>query len=239
MEIIPAIDIRGGRCVRLRQGDYAAETVFDDDPVAVAKRWLGAGATRLHVVDLDGARAGAPASFDIVVAIARLGIATQVGGGIRATETVKRYLAAGLDRVILGTAAVNDLALMEALCRDCGPAVVVSLDARGGRLATEGWTQTTDYRAEDLAVLLAELGVRRFIYTDIERDGTLTEPNYAALEHLAAVVDRPVIASGGVARAEQLSRLADAGLEGVIIGRALYDGRVDLERALAAGRAAG
>ncbi len=234
MEIIPAIDIRGGRCVRLRQGDYAAETMFEEDPVRAARRWVEAGATRLHVVDLDGARDGAPANGDLVVAIARLGPPVQVGGGIRAAATVARYLDAGLARVVLGTAAVRDLPLVERLCARFGDALVVSLDARDGVVATDGWTETSGVRALDLARTLRDAGVPRFVYTDIARDGMLTEPNYAALRDLVQAVGRPVIASGGVADVVQLPRLAAAGAEAAIIGRALYDGRVDLRAALAA-----
>lgn len=233
MEIIPAIDIRGGRCVRLRQGDYDAETVFDDDPVAAAQRWVDAGATRLHVVDLDGARDGAPANFDLVCAIARLGPPTQTGGGIRDADTVARYLDAGLTRVALGTAAVRDLELVSRLARDNADAVIVSLDARDGRVATDGWTETSELDAIDLARRLVDVGVRRFVYTDINRDGMLDEPNYEAVERLIEAVDVPVIAAGGVAANSQVGPLVATGAEGVIIGRALYDGRVDLGAAIA------
>lgn len=234
MEVIPAIDIRGGRCVRLRQGDYDDETVFDDDPVAAAQRWIDAGATRLHVVDLDGAREGVAVNFDLIAAIAGLGPPVQTGGGIRRAETVARYRDAGVDRVVLGTAAVRDRALVEALCRDHAAAVVISLDAREGRVATDGWTETSEVEAVELALRLVEVGVRRFVYTDIARDGMLSEPNYAALERLLEAVDVPVIASGGVAEAAQVAKLAEVGAEAVIIGRALYDGRVDLKAAIAA-----
>lgn len=233
MEIIPAIDIRGGRCVRLRQGDYDAETVFDDDPVAAAQRWVDAGATRLHVVDLDGARHGAPANFELVCAIARLGPPTQTGGGIRDAEAVARYLEAGLMRVALGTAAVRDVDLVARLARDHGDAVIVSLDARDGRVATDGWTETSDLDAIDLARRLVDVGVRRFVYTDINRDGMLDEPNYEAVQRLIEAVDVPVIAAGGVAANSHIRPLVETGAEGVIIGRALYDGRVDLAAAIA------
>jgi phosphoribosylformimino-5-aminoimidazole carboxamide ribotide isomerase len=232
MEIIPAIDIRGGRCVRLRQGDYDAETVFDDDPVAAAQRWVDAGATRLHVVDLDGARDGAPANFDLVCAIARLGPPTQTGGGIRDADTVARYLDAGLTRVALGTAAVRDVDLVSRLARDHADAVIVSLDARDGRVATDGWTETSELDAIDLARRLVDVGVRRFVYTDIDRDGMLDEPNYAAVQRLIEAVDVPVIAAGGVAANSHVGPLVATGAEGVIIGRALYDGRVDLAAAI-------
>ena len=238
MEVIPAIDIRGGRCVRLHQGDYDAETVFDADPVAVARRWVDAGARRLHVVDLDGARAGRPVSFKIVAAIAELGAPVQVGGGLRTPEAVARYRDAGVERVILGTAAVRDVGLVEALCREDAGAVVVSLDARDGRIATDGWTRTSEMQVEGLARALVAIGVGRFVYTDIARDGTLTQPNYAAVRRVVVAAGRPVIASGGVSAVAQLASLAETGVEAAIIGWALYDGRVGLPDALAAARAA-
>jgi phosphoribosylformimino-5-aminoimidazole carboxamide ribotide isomerase len=239
MQIIPAIDIRGGRCVRLRQGDYDAETVFDDDPVAAAQRWVDAGAQRLHVVDLDGARDGAPANFDLVTAIAKLGLPTQTGGGIRDADTVRRYLDAGLDRVVLGTAAVRDANLIESLVADCGEALIVSLDARDGLIATDGWTETSDLQASDLAARLVAVGVRRFVYTDINRDGMLDEPNYAAVQRLVREVGVPVIAAGGVADKSHIAPLAATGAEAVIVGRALYDGRLDLREALQEAERAG
>ena len=236
MEIIPAIDLRGGRCVRLRQGDYADETVFSDDPITVAKGWIAAGAARIHVADLDGAKQGTPGNFDLVTAIAALGTPVQVGGGIRDAATVSRYRAAGLDRVVLGTAAVRDATLVTALCRDAPAAIAVSLDARDGRVATDGWTQATAISVLDLAAQLAAAGVGRFIYTDIARDGMLTGPNYEAVQALVRAVPVPVIAAGGVADVRQLPRLAQTGVEGVIIGRALYDGRIDLAAAIEAVR---
>jgi phosphoribosylformimino-5-aminoimidazole carboxamide ribotide isomerase len=238
MEIIPAIDIRGGRCVRLRQGDYSAETVFDDDPIAVAQRWLDAGASRLHVVDLDGARDGVPTNFDLIAAIAHLDVPVQTGGGIRTAETVGRYRDAGVHRVIIGTAAVADPSFVEQLCRDHGSAVVVSLDARNNRLATDGWTRTSNLDVVDFALELAEAGVQRFIYTDIARDGMLTEPNYDSVRRLIDRVLVPVIASGGMANVKQIAPIAATGAEAVIIGRALYDGRIDIVEAIHASRGA-
>ena len=239
MDIIPAVDILGGRCVRLLRGDYGAETVFDADPVAAARRWVQAGATRLHVVDLDGARSGEPVNFNLVAAIGRLGVPVQAGGGIRSAAAVARHRAAGIDRVVLGTAAVRDQALVEALCREHGEAIVVSLDAREGLVATDGWTQTSGLGVVDLAETLVGAGVRRLIATDIARDGTVTEPNYDALRRLVAAVAVPVIASGGVAKVAQIAALAEAGAEAAIIGRALYNGQVDLAAAVAAARALG
>ncbi|HJN91728.1 MAG TPA: 1-(5-phosphoribosyl)-5-[(5-phosphoribosylamino)methylideneamino]imidazole-4-carboxamide isomerase [Dehalococcoidia bacterium] len=231
MQIIPAIDIRGGRCVRLRQGDYSAETIFDEDPVAAAQRWVDAGAQRLHVVDLDGARDGAPANFDLVVAIAQLGPAVQTGGGIRDAATVRRYLEAGLDRVALGTVAVRDAGLVESLAAAYGDAIIVSLDARDGRVATDGWTETSDIEATDLAIRLVASGVHRFVYTDINRDGMMDEPNYESVQRMVEEAGVPVVAAGGVADKSHIRPLAATGAEAVIVGRALYDGRLDLQDA--------
>jgi len=239
MEVIPAIDIRGGRCVRLRQGDYDAETVFDEDPVAAARRWVEAGAGRLHVVDLDGAKAGEPLNLGLVERIAALGVPTQVGGGIRSAETVNRYLGAGLARVVLGTSAVRDPSLVEGLAREFGEAIVVSIDARDGRVATDGWTSTSEMDAVELAQNLAGAGVRRLVYTDIARDGMLDAPNYEAVARVVQAAPVPVIAAGGMAAVSQLAPLAATGVEAVIIGRALYDGRVDLREALAEAEHAG
>lgn len=237
MEVIPAVDIRGGLCVRLHQGDYAAETVFDENPVAAAQRWVDAGATRIHVVDLDGAREGKPCNFDAIVAIAKLGVPTQVGGGVRTAESVAQYLEAGLQRVVLSTAVVHDPSLLDRISRERPEQLVVSLDARNGRLATDGWTQMTERSVLEAAEDLVARGVRRFIYTDIIRDGTLTAPNYVALTELVAALDCPLIAAGGVATLDQIPRLARIGVEGVIIGRALYDGRIALADARAAAAA--
>ena len=233
MQIIPAIDIRDGRAVRLLQGDYARETVFDADPLDAARRWRDAGATRLHVVDLDGARDGEPVNLPQVARIAALGLPLQCGGGIRDAARAARLLETGVDRVILGTAAVERHDLVRELCGTYPGAIVVSLDAREGRVATDGWTQTSAVRAVDLARDLEALGVTRFVYTDISRDGTLSEPNVGALRELIEAVTVPVIASGGVAVLEHIAPLAAAGAEAVIIGRALYDGGLSLPAAIA------
>lgn len=234
-EIIPAIDIRGGRCVRLLQGDYDRETVYDGDPVAVARRWAAAGAPRLHVVDLDAARSGAPVNADLIAAIARaVPVPLQVGGGIR-TETVARaYWEGGVERVVLGTAAVRDAALVERLVELAPERVVVAVDARDGIVRVDGWTAAANVSALELVARMTALGVRRFLYTDIARDGSLTAPNVEALRRLVAATPVPVIASGGVARVAHIQQIAACGAAGVIIGRALYTGDVDLAEALAA-----
>ncbi len=240
MEVIPVVDLRGGRCVRLTQGDYGRETVFSDEPVAMATRWAKLGATRLHVVDLDGAREGRPVNDSIVrdiieaVGGAAADLPVQVAGGVRDLEAIDAWLASGADRVVLGTAAARDPELAAEACRRHGERIVVSIDARDGLVAIEGWRQSTSQRATDLLQELSELGVRRFVYTDIARDGALTSPNYDAIAEMVAATDAPVIAAGGVAEAAHLVRLAELGAEAAIVGMALYDGRLSLPDALAA-----
>ena len=231
MIVIPAIDLRGGRCVRLVQGDFARETVYGDDPVRMALRWQAAGATMLHVVDLDGAKAGYPAQAAIVSAIARaLTIPVELGGGLRSLDHLAAAFAGGVARAVLGTAAIEDRDLLTAaLDRWGAERIFLGLDAREGMVATRGWIETTAVRATELARELAALGVRHVVYTDIGRDGTLHEPNYAALRELAEASGLAVIASGGVARREQLAALAAVpGVEAAIVGRALYTGDVAL-----------
>jgi phosphoribosylformimino-5-aminoimidazole carboxamide ribotide isomerase len=235
LEVIPAIDLRGGRCVRLLQGDYNRETVFSDDPVSVARRWEELGAPRLHVVDLDGARSGAPCEVATIERIvAAVSIPVQVGGGLRALEHANRYLRAGAERVVFGTAAVKDQRLItEALAMDVG-AVVVALDGREGRIQTEGWLEEGGIAVVELARQMEALGVQRVLSTDIARDGMLSEPNYASLAELVATTSMAVIASGGIASVEQIARLAALGVEGAIVGRALYTGDLALSEALRA-----
>ncbi len=238
-EVIPAIDLKGGRCVRLVQGRLDAETVYGDDPVAVARRWVAAGAPRLHVVDLDGAVAGRPIARDLVVAIARAAgsVPVQVGGGIRRREELDAYLAAGVDRVVLGTAALEDRRLVAEAAVAHPGRVWVGLDARDGRLAVRGWLETTAADPVEAARALAALAIGGFVVTDIGRDGTLAGPNLARLLDVARAVPVPVVASGGVASAEDIRRLAAAEggrLAGAVVGRALYAGTLDLAEALAA-----
>lgn len=240
MEIIPAIDIRDGRCVRLEQGDYARETVFADDPVAVALRWQGAGARRLHVVDLDGARDGRPRNDDVVRAILHASaVPVQVGGGIRDVAAVERYLEAGAERVILGTTAAKDQTTLVNAIVLFRERLIVGVDARDGTVATEGWTETSTIDATDLVKQLSEIGVARIIYTDILRDATLAGPNFAAIHDLLAFISglpspTQVIVAGGVSSIEHLRRLADLPVEGAIIGKALYTGDISLAEAIAA-----
>ena len=232
MQVIPAIDMRGGRCVRLVQGDYDRETVFDEDPVAVARRWQAAGAGRIHIVDLDGARSGIGSHREQVGAIVRaVDIPLQVGGGIRTAEGAAALLAAGVERVILGTAALKDPMLVEELIGVHGAArVIVGIDARGGLVATDGWRETSTTAALDLVRDMQSRGVERVVYTDIERDGTFSAPNF---DETARVADSgiAVIASGGVGERVHLDRLAAIpGVEAVIVGSALYTGAIELGR---------
>ena len=231
MLVIPAIDLRGGRCVRLYQGDYARETVVGDDPVAMARHWQAAGARLLHVVDLDGAREGRPVQLDLVGRIcAALAIPVELGGGPRTADDVAAMLAAGASRVILGTVALEQPALVVAMLEQYGPErIVLGLDARDGRVASRGWLETSEVEATVLARRMAAAGVRTVIYTDIGRDGTLSGPSVAVTAALAAASGLEVIASGGIARREDLAALAvRPGIVGAIVGRALYTGDLRL-----------
>lgn len=234
-EVIPAIDLRGGRCVRLFQGDYDRETAYSDDPVAVARNWESLGAPRLHVVDLDGARHGSPANQaamrDICAAVA---IPVEVSGGIRDLAGIEAALAYGADRVQLGSAAVRDSGLVAAACQQFPGRICVSIDARDGEVYTDGWRVPTGRTVESVAAEMVDLGVPRLMFTDIGRDATLTEPNFDALGHLVTTLPVPIVASGGVAETAHLVRLAALACEGAIVGKALYEGRIDLPDALRA-----
>ena len=234
IEIIPAIDIRQGRCVRLYQGNFEQETVFSDDPVEVALQWQSLGIPRLHIVDLDGAFSGEVYNLDIITEIASaVLVPTQLGGGIRKLETIEQLLKAGIERVILGTAAVEDPNLVKQACQRFRDSIIVGIDAREGFVSTHGWRKDTELRAIELAQSMVKLGVRRFIYTDINRDGTLTEPNFAATAELINAIRAPIIASGGVSSLNHLRMLRALGAEGAIVGKALYTGDIDLKEALA------
>lgn len=234
-EVIPAIDLRGGRCVRLLQGDYARETAYSDDPVSVAKRWASLGAPRIHVVDLDGAKDGGPAQSTVMAAICRaVDVPVEVSGGMRRIEHVRQAIDYGAGRVQLGSAAVKDPALVHESVREFAERIGVSIDAREGMVQTDGWLEASTVRALDLAKAMAEAGVARVMFTDIGRDGMLTEPNYAAYEELVAELPCAVVASGGVSRIEHLVRLARIGCEGSIVGKALYEGSFTLPDALTA-----
>ena len=236
MEVIPSIDLKSGRCVRLYQGDYQRETVYSDDPLAVAQSWQEQGAARLHLVDLDGAATGTPVNFDTISSIIKqLTIPVQVGGGIRDQQTAETLLAAGAHRVVIGTAAVQDPQLVQQLCQQYGSQrVVVAVDAREGQVAISGWMEDTAVTSLDLAKQMSLRGVTRILYTDIHRDGTLTEPNFAANATLVKETGLAVLASGGIASLEHIRSLVPTGVEGVVVGSALYTGAISLADALAA-----
>ena len=236
MEVIPSIDLKSGRCVRLYQGDYNRETVYSEDPLAVAQTWQDQGAPRLHLVDLDGAAAGTPINLDTISKIIDLlTIPVQVGGGIRDQETADKLLDVGAERVVIGTAAVQNPAFVEQLCwKYGGHRVVVAVDARNGQVAIKGWTEKTAIDVLDLAKQMSMLGVTRILYTDIQRDGTLTEPNFEANADLVKETGLAVLASGGIASVEHIRRLTQTGVEGAVVGSALYTGAMSLPDALAA-----
>lgn len=234
-EVIPAIDLRGGRCVRLLQGDYDRETAYSGDPVAVAERWAALGAPRLHVVDLDGAKEGAPRNQEVMAAICQaVAIPVEVSGGIRSIGAIAAALAYGATRVQLGSVAIKDPALTRQAIARFGEAIVIAIDAKDGEVRTDGWLQGSNVRAIDLARELAAAGVARLMFTDIGRDGMLTEPNFGAYRELLAAVNCPVVASGGVSKVDHLVRLAEIGCEGAIVGKSLYEAAFTLPEALQA-----
>jgi phosphoribosylformimino-5-aminoimidazole carboxamide ribotide isomerase len=235
--IYPAIDLRDGRCVRLVEGDFSRETVFDADPAMAARRWAEAGAEWLHVVDLDGAVAGRPVNLTAIEAIrAAVDIPIQLGGGLRSLENLESAFGSGISRTILGTVALEIPELVAAAVERWGDAIAVGLDARDGKLATRGWLDQSDALAADVARALQDVGVRHFIFTDIRRDGTLSGPNLESLGELISAVDANVIASGGVGTLADIEAAREVGAAGAIVGRALYDGRVDLAEAIALAR---
>lgn len=235
VEVWPAIDLRGGKCVRLRQGDYTQETVFGDDPAAMARHWVAEGAERLHLVDLDGAKQGRPANLASVAAIlAAVDVPCELGGGVRDESTIRELLDLGLARLVIGTLAINEPEWFRRMAALFPGKLVLGIDARGGRVATDGWTKTSDMSAVELARQLADAPLAAINYTDIETDGMMTGPNLAAMREMAEAVDIPVIASGGVTSAEDVARLAAVPVAGCIIGRALYEGNLTLPEAIAA-----
>ena len=236
MEIIPAIDLKDGRCVRLFQGDFNQETVFSDDPLAMAQSWQDQGSQRLHVVDLDGAIRGKPVHLEIISSIVKtLDIPVQVGGGIRDLSSAEAWIEIGVARVVIGTAAVRDPDMVQEVCRKLGSEkIVVSVDAKDGLVALQGWQESSSVTVLDLASQMAKLGVVRLLYTDIARDGALTGPDLVTNARLTSETDLAIQASGGVSSLEDLRRLLRTGVEGVIIGRALYTGEVSLPNALEA-----
>ena len=238
MLIIPAIDLKDGACVRLRQGDMADSTVFSDDPLATARRWVDGGARRLHLVDLNGAFAGTPVNGEAVTRIARAypDLPVQIGGGIRSLDTIEQYVRAGVRFVILGTQAVRDPGFVAEACKAFPGQVIVGLDARDGLVATDGWAESTTLRATDLARQYQDHGVSAIIYTDIARDGMMQGVNVEATRAMAGASSIPVIASGGITTIEDVRALlahAAEGICGAITGRAIYEGTLDLAEAQA------
>ncbi len=233
MIVYPAVDIKGGKCVRLAQGQFNKETVYSEDPLDAALKWEKAGARYLHVIDLDGARTGKPQN---IAAISRmsvnLGIPVQAGGGIRSIETIEIVLSKGIQRIILGTSAVCDQDLVKKALRDFGSSVVIAVDARDGMVAIDGWANTSEFTAVEFAKKMEGIGAKVIIYTDISKDGMLAGPNLKAMEEMTKAVGIEVIAAGGVSTVEDVKNLKDAGLSGVIIGKALYTGSIDLAEAI-------
>lgn len=237
MQIWPAIDLRGGKCVRLRQGDYNQETVYGSDPAEMAKRFVDDGAEYLHLVDLDGAREGQWANRAAVNAIlAAVKIPCELGGGVREESTIVELLEAGLSRLVVGTKALKDPDWFYEMCGKFPGKLAVGIDAKEGMVATDGWFETSTMKAVDLARLYEKEKIAAVIYTDIATDGMLAGPNLAAMSEMAAAVKVPVIASGGVTTAEDVARLATSGVAGCIIGKALYEDRLTIQAALAAAR---
>jgi phosphoribosylformimino-5-aminoimidazole carboxamide ribotide isomerase len=237
MIVIPAVDLRGGRCVRLRAGRADAETVFSEDPVAVAERWAAEGARRLHVVDLDGAFAGAPRQTSLIAAIARAvaPVPVEAGGGLRDLAAVEAALAAGAAWAVVGTRAALDPVFLKDVCRRFPGQIIVAVDGRGERVAVKGWTEVVSETVGELAARARDGGAAALLYTDVSRDGTGLGPNLADTEALARAVRMPILASGGVGSVEDLRRLAGIpGVAGAVVGQALYTGAVDLADALGA-----
>lgn len=240
MELWPAIDLRGGKCVRLLQGDYDRETIFGEDPVAMARGFVTAGARRLHIVDLDGAKDGVPMQAELVGRmVAAAGVPCQLGGGIRSLETVGRYLAAGVDRVVVGSVAIESPELLTEMAAAFPGRIVLGLDARDGRVAVRGWLETSPLEALDVARRHAGLPLAAIVFTDIATDGMLSGPNLPALAAMVRAVPLPIVASGGIASSADIRHVAATGAAGCIVGRALYEGAVTLPAAVeAAGDAA-
>ena len=236
MLLIPAIDIKDGKCVRLRQGDMDDSTVYGDDPVAMADRWVEAGARRLHIVDLDGAKSGKPENADIVhnIVEAHPSVPVQVGGGIRDEDTIQAYLDAGVSFTIIGTRAVTTPHFVSDVCLEFPSHIIVGLDAKDGKVATEGWSKLSHHDAFDMARRFENEGVAAIVYTDIGRDGMMTNVNIESTVALCQEIAIPVIASGGISNIDDIRALcgvADEGIEGAITGRAIYEGALDFKEA--------
>ncbi|MBQ2614152.1 MAG: 1-(5-phosphoribosyl)-5-[Clostridia bacterium] len=233
MRLYPAIDMIDGKCVRLVQGDYRKKTTFSEDPLAVALRWQEEGGDLIHLVDLDGAKSGDMPNFDIVCRIAsELQIPIEIGGGIRDMHAVEKYLEHGVERVILGTAAIKNPDFVKEAVKEYGKRIVVGIDAKDGMVAISGWEEVSKVSALSLAKQMEQLGVATLIYTDIATDGMLKGPNFTAMQEMAEYVALDVVASGGVSSLKDLERLSKTGVEGAIIGKALYTGHIKLPEAV-------
>jgi len=233
VEIWPEIDLRGGKCVRLRQGDYAQETVFGDDPAAMARQWADQGGEHLHLVDLDAAKDGSSANLESVRAIVKaVGVPCELGGGVRSREKIAELLELGLARLVVGTRALKEPDWFRQVCREFPGRLVLGIDARSGMVATDGWLETSTTSAIELARQFDGEPIAAIVYTDIATDGMMAGPNVEAMAEMQQSVDVPVVASGGVTTIDDVRRLTEAGLAGCIIGRALYEGTIELKEAL-------
>jgi phosphoribosylformimino-5-aminoimidazole carboxamide ribotide isomerase len=229
-EAIPAIDILNGKCVRLKQGAYNAETIYANDPLEIAHKWQNAGARRIHIVDLDGARTGMPKNIELIKQIvSQIKLPIQIGGGIRSFELITELIKFGVDRVILGTTAVKNPNLLSSICQEFPDNIVVSIDAKDDKVTSDGWTHTSRKDIFTLANEAINFGVKRFVYTDISRDGMLSGPNIEGIKRFIAKVTVPVIASGGIGSKLDIENVSQTGAEAVIVGKALYEGRIKPE----------
>lgn len=236
MLIIPAIDIQNGKCVRLIQGNFEDKKIYNDDPLSTAKRWKEQGAKMLHLVDLDGARTGNLLNLEIIKKIAQeINIPVQVGGGIRDKKTVKALLSNNVTRIILGTVALENEEELKKILKKFSSQIAIALDTKNGKLMKQGWLKNSNKSSVITALKLEKLGVKRFVYTDIIKDGTLTEPNYKEINNLIKNVSVPVIASGGISNINSVKQLKAIGAEAVIIGKALYENKINLKEAINAG----
>ena len=234
MDIVPAIDLRNGKCVRLTRGDYSKETIFEGDPVSIANKWIESGATRLHVVDLDGAKIGKRKNEEIVNKIVRsVNIPIQLGGGIRDSDTAERMIGLGIDRVIFGTAAIESPSEIEHSIKKLGPdKIIVGIDTLEGIVKTRGWVNTTSTKGKTLIKNMEDIGVKRFMFTDTSKDGTLLHPNFESITDILESTKYPVTVGGGVTNIEDLVKLKKIGVESVVIGLAIYSGQLDLKLAI-------
>lgn len=236
MLIIPAIDIKNGKCVRLTQGIFKSEKIYSNSPIDMAKKWEAEGAKILHIVDLDGAKKGTMANLKLVKQIAKtVNIPVQVGGGIRDELTIKTLIASGISGIVLGTIALENKTLFTKLLKKYGSQIIIALDTKNGNLVKRGWLGETNRNYLETVKEFAKQGVRKFIYTDVIKDGTLTEPNYKEIIKLAKTVSAPIFVGGGISSINDIKKLKSIGVDGVIIGKALYEGRIDLKEAIDAG----